>query len=404
MNNYKKFTRIHFLAIGLLCLGIILFNWLINPYNVYHSVTIEGINANKPLVTTHLRLAKAMAVEWKIPHNLILGSSTAETGLNPEHPNLEKGTYNLGLGGANIYEVKRYLQHAEAVHPINKVILAVNFFMFNAYLENREDFNDSLLRTGKKNWVSPLTKILFSTLLTYDAIRDSLQTIRQQNKPNAFLSNGQLVLNYREEQVNNLKGYRNNFLYTESFSKEAYFPKPLQTYAFFRSDKKINTFETLQEIIQICEKNNTDLTIVIAPVHVRLLETYKLLGLWPEYEQWQLNMAKIIDDHNNNYPKKPYQLWSFNKVNSITTEKLPEKDDSSSAMKWFWDPEHFKNELGNLILSEITGSQMNLAISNFSSQLSSNNLKQELIKNRAALHDWENNNQLQVEEVSAILR
>ncbi|HBD9376167.1 TPA: hypothetical protein KLD42_003092 [Legionella pneumophila] len=391
MNRFKKFSIYYLSFLLLFGFIIILFNWLVNPYDIYKSIPIQKLS-KKPQVTSHLRLTKAIATEWKKPEYLIMGSSTAETGLNPDFSAWDNShVYNLGLSGANIYEVMRYLQHAEAIKPVKKIILVVNFFMFNAYVDNRDDFNESLLHVDFNGNKNPHTvNTIFSTLLSFDALKASLETIKNQHKRNAFLSNGQLVHDYREEQIQQLKGYKNNFLYTENYSKASLLPSPHNQFSFINPVKGIDTIAYLQKIITICENNHTELILILAPEHVRLLETYKLLDLWDTYEQWQKELMKIIAAHNQKYPNLKFALWGFNNINSITTEQLPDKDDVITKMHWFWDPQHFKNELGNLILLMILRLKDESGISHFSTLLTENNIQKKLENDRLELIKWEN--------------
>ncbi|HAT2056335.1 hypothetical protein SCJ60_06065 [Legionella pneumophila serogroup 9] len=400
MNRFKKFSIYYLSFLLLFGFIIILFNWLVNPYDIYKSIPIQKLS-KKPQVTSYLRLTKAIAIEWKKPEYLIMGSSTAETGLNPDFSAWDNShVYNLGLSGANIYEVMRYLQHAEAIKPVKKVILVVNFFMFNAYVENRDDFNESMLHVDMNGNKNPRTvNTFFSTLLSFDALKASLETIKNQHKRNAFLSNGQLVHDYREEQIQQLKGYKNNFLYTENYSKASLLPSPHNQFSFINPVKGIDTIAYLQKIITICENNHTELILILAPEHVRLLETYKLLDLWDTYEQWQVKLTDAIDSHNQKYPDSKFSLWGFNNINSITTEKLPEKNDSSTKMLWFWDPYHFKNELGNLILSTVLKLKDESQISNFSLLLTKNNIQNKLAHDKEALTRWENTHRNEIIEL-----
>ncbi|MBL7525460.1 hypothetical protein I5282_02590 [Legionella sp. 30cs62] len=361
--------------------------------------------SRKPMVTSHLRLAKARAVEWKKPQTVIMGSSTAETGLDPEHPDwINKPVYNLGLSGANIYEVMRYLQHAQSIKPLKTVVLTVNFFMFNAYSKNRVDFSEEILNIDFNGNLNPKsTTAYFSTLLTYDAINASLFTIKNQDKKNAFKNNGQLVHNYRNDLVNQLKGYRNNFISAERYNRSSFLPPPANKYAFYDLKNNIDTMNYMKKIIEICETNNTELVIIIAPEHVRLLETYKLLGLWEQYEQWQSKLVSLVNYHNMNHPNLQYALWSFNNINQFTTEPLPVKDDHVTKMQWFWDPLHFKNEFGNLILSSILNPQFKSNIINFRSDLTKANLSSEFEKIRSDLNRWESLNSDQTQEIKQIL-
>lgn len=400
MNHFKKFSLSYLGFLTFFIVVIVGFNWLINPYNLF-SPSFTQL-AKKPMVTSHLRLVKARAIEWKKPDIIFLGSSTAETGFNPHFLKCwNKSTvYNLGLSGANIYEVTRYLQHAQSVKPLKQVVLLINFFMFNAYLSNRDDFNESFLKVDSQGNENSLSiNNLLSTLLSYDAVKDSIETIKNQNTQNAFKEDGQLIHNYRKTQVNQLKGYRNNFLYTESYAKTSFFPPPQQKFDFINSEKHINTFDTFQKIISLCEQHNTKLIIILAPEHVRLLETYKLLGIWKLYEKWQREITKLVERHNLNYPNLTYSLWSFNKINQLTMEQLPKKDDNDTEMKWFWDPYHFKNQLGNLILSIVINKKELPNLSNIATLLTLNNLPNELKKTNAQLAIWEKNHPEDISEL-----
>ncbi|HAU0282658.1 TPA: hypothetical protein JBF45_17140 [Legionella pneumophila] len=263
--------------------------------------------------------------------------------------------------------------------------------MFNAYVNNRDDFNESLLHVDFNGNKNPHTvNTIVSNLLSFDALKASWETIKNQHKGNAFLSNGQLGHNYREEQIQQLKGYKNNFLYTESYSKASLLPSPDNQFSFTNPVKGVDTITYLKKIITICENNHTELILILAPEHVRLLETYKLLDLWDRYEQWQKELVAIITTHNQKYPNSKFALWGFNNVNSITTEQLPDKDDTETKMHWFWDPQHFKNELGNLILSMVLKLKDESGISHFSTLLTEDNIQRKLENDRLELNQWEN--------------
>ena len=131
---FITFLRIIARGTAISMLVVVLMNYLIDPYSIYSAPRLDGINSNKPLLFKYLRLTKAHAIMRKQPDALILGSSRTEHGLDPEHPALinKYNSFNLALTGASIYENLRYLQHANAVNPLKKVVLAVDFFQFNA--------------------------------------------------------------------------------------------------------------------------------------------------------------------------------------------------------------------------------------------------------------------------------
>lgn len=402
MNNFKRFTLVYVSIVFLCTLLIGCFNWIVNPYGIYQSLNIKSVK-NKPLVSSHLRLSKAMAVRWQKPDYLIMGSSTAETGLDPTHPGWKfNKVYNLGLSGANIYEVKRYLEHAESIHRIKKVIIVVNFFMFNAYSKNRHDFDESILAIDSRGNRNQLALTTFmKTLFSYDALRASLETLNKQDTKNAFLLNGQLDHDFRQEQIRQLKGYRNNFINAEQYNKNNLLPVPEAKYSFDDDKNKIHTIDYFKEIISLCEKNNTELVVIVAPEHVRLQETYHILGLDNWYRDWLTKLTELIEQHNQKVSLQKYSLWNFNLINQFTTEQLPPTDSLSKSMKWFWDPFHFKNELGNEILNIVLNNEKDTSLLGIRMNLS--NLNEILAQYSASITDWEKRNQVSINELKQVL-
>ena len=82
----KRYLLILVLVIiaSLLCVGML--NWFVNPYSIYSSPKIEGINKDKTEFLNHLRLTKAYQVSRQKPTSIILGTSRSGRGLDPDHP------------------------------------------------------------------------------------------------------------------------------------------------------------------------------------------------------------------------------------------------------------------------------------------------------------------------------
>jgi hypothetical protein len=108
-------------------------NVLVDPFCLFPSLEIRGFNAVKPEVYSHVRMIKAHNVRFAHAKGLILGTSRAEFGLDPQHPDWRVGSvYNLALPNASIYEAQRYLEHAYTQNPVQQVVLALDLGMFNA--------------------------------------------------------------------------------------------------------------------------------------------------------------------------------------------------------------------------------------------------------------------------------
>ena len=106
-------------------------NWLVDPYGVFVPPRIAGLNAIKPAFVEHLRLTIPYAIERLRPDGLILGTSRAGRGFSTTHPSWHGlKVYNSALPAASIYEMRRLLQHAHAVHPLQRVVLGLDHRVF----------------------------------------------------------------------------------------------------------------------------------------------------------------------------------------------------------------------------------------------------------------------------------
>lgn len=399
MYIYQNYLKIYLITVLSITLTLIIFNWLMNPYGIFKSPTIQGINSVKPEISTHLRLTKSIASTWIKPQSIILGSSTAETGFDPTHPAWPfKPVYNLGLSGANLYEVMRYYQHDRAIHPPRQIVLVLDFFMSNVYLKNRVDFEENLLsvtQNEKKN--KKLSHTLFSTLFSWDASKASYKTLIAQNERNIFLPNGQLDWSYRKDHIHKLGGYHNTFLNVESQFQEMFFLGPQFNYAFKKTGGQ-STFDFLKIIFADAQKDHSSITIILSPSHVRLLEAYRLTGLWFKFENWKSQIVNLASKNKN------VTVWDFSDFNQYTTEKIPSKLDKETEMRWYWDDFHYKKELGDLILNRIFNYPPKDQPQNFGYLLTTKNLHAHLAKIRHQQYLWKQSHQTDLKELSACLK
>ena len=112
-------------------------NWIVDPFSIFGAPTIPRFNANKPDYVDHLRLTHVYRVQRIEPDCILLGTSRTGRGLAPGHPALKNlRCYNLSLPAISMYEMRRYLQHAQAIRPQRLAILALDFRVFNAVPDN----------------------------------------------------------------------------------------------------------------------------------------------------------------------------------------------------------------------------------------------------------------------------
>ncbi len=356
MKKSKDYLKMLVILIPVFVIATISFNWFMNPYGIYESPKIEGVNKLKPEFSTHLRMAKAWAVYKQKPDGIILGSSRSEYGLNPNHLGWDSQLiYNLALGGCSMYEALRYFQHAHAIKPQKQVILAIDFFMFNiSNLNNRADLETYLLINSKGDINSQLSSEKLLTLISIDALLSSIKTlIKQQTNSSetVHLSNG------KTKRINNAKiplgGHRNAFRLSYYFTITLLWFGSQNKYSFTNLKTGQSTLDYFRTFLNIAYRDNVDLRILTSPSHARLWEALYSVGLWPQFEQWKREIVRINEEVAQKYQKTPFPLWDFTGYNSLTTETVPPLDDAETEMKWYWESSHYKNALGELVLDRV---------------------------------------------------
>ncbi|MGK7888104.1 MAG: hypothetical protein AB4042_02140, partial [Leptolyngbyaceae cyanobacterium] len=189
---YRYFNRWLSGAIALWVLGIAGFNAVIDPYGLFGSPNIDGLNQLKPKQFGQVRVFKAADIIHQQPTVVLLGTSRADIGLDPSHPQLDSvgPAYNLGLLGANMHEVRQYFDHAIANQPDLKVaVIGLDFFMFNTYKTNEANFQAERLQRRHL-----LPGDIVDATLSIDAFEASAETISYNIRPlplSLFHANGQ---------------------------------------------------------------------------------------------------------------------------------------------------------------------------------------------------------------------
>lgn len=179
------------LASAIVLTLVLTLNRLANPYCLF--ATDWAPHENKPESFSHSRLMKACQVRHLRPAAVILGSSRAESGIDPRHPAWQHHpVYNLGLPGARIYEVMRYFQHACAAGEVRQAVLVLDFFAFLAESEVAKDFREDRLLTDRHGSAQSgfcLTDWT-SSMLSWDACTASITTWFAGEKGFRHLANG----------------------------------------------------------------------------------------------------------------------------------------------------------------------------------------------------------------------
>ncbi len=360
IHRYRQFN-LTVLAVtlpGLLAAGLV--NIAVDPYGVLNSPTIARINQLKPQQFSNVRLFKAADVITFQPDILLMGSSRTDLGLDPRHPALKHGqqSYNLGLVGPNMYEVKRYLDHAIANQPnIKTVVIGLDFFMFNAYKTDEADFVDS--RLGKRHL---RVQDALNVTLSVDALNSSYQTVSASVQSEAYYL-------YRND------GMRYVFRTSTESMRDRFKQSML---GYLHSDAYYGSYRLseqqlihLQEVVDLGREHNIQIEFFISPAHAAHWEILAKAGLWSEFEIWKQRLTEITP------------IWDFSGYNSITTAAI------SDDMTHYWDSSHYHKSVGDLMLNRVLSYDEDAVPDDFGVWLTPTTVDAHLTQTREARQIWQ---------------
>lgn len=370
---YRWFNVIFFVAALTPLLSVGLFNSLIDPYDIFNTPTLGGLNDSKPNKDKNDRLFKATDIIRIKPVTVFIGSSRTKQGLNPSYSALtnQQPAYNLAINGPNAYEVRRYLEHAIANQEnIKLVIFGVDFFMFNSSLMNQPTFSEN--RLEKKHIA--LQDFLNSTF-SLEALSASRETVL------ASLADA----NEKEDYGQN--GFMPNHN-IEPDATEWRFKGGIKLYFELHSDYHFSEqyFSDFKKIVELCKKHNIDLKVFISPSHATQWEAIRTTGRWQTYEQWKKELVNLV------------QVWDFSGYNSITTEPI------SDRMQNYVDNSHYTEKVGNLVLNRILSYQEHTVPNDFGVLLTPQTIESHLAQIRADRKVWAKQNPKEIELVKTIKR
>jgi len=387
--KFKSYITVSVATILTFSLSIIIVNWFIDPFNLFNSPVVEGVNKNKTEFMSHSRLGKAFRLKYSpnIYQGLILGSSRTYSSIGGKHPGWEgRNVYNLSLPGASFYELQRYFSLALATQKIEKVVLGLDFFMFNGMRKKRTDFDESsLFDQSEKTPVNKYWREVLPILYSRDTLQASYVTIQKQE--NIHFIEG---IYLGRAELSRRAGLRETFWQVEKqYIYSEWFGNAEKRFVFQDPQSNTTTFTYFEEFLLEARKHNVEVYVFISPAHARLWNALDKLGLWPKFEEWKMGLVGVLEKVDQG--RKDFSLWDFSGYNTITMEAVPNDGDTQGRMKWYWEASHYKPNVGDMILTQmlaIPRTQQNIP-EDFGVLLRSDNVKSHLENLKETGLRWE---------------
>jgi hypothetical protein len=373
-------------------------NWLVDPFSIFSAPAIARFNANKVDYVDYLRLTHVYRVERLKPECILLGTSRTGRGFSPDAPTLAKlNCYNLALPAISMYEMRRYLQDAESVHPLRRAVLSLDFRVFNAVPINSGAFVEQRLAVDSAghrqfNLFSARLPDLASSLVSLPAIRASLKTVRRQGwvkdtlAPNGYWR----PLANRYDQIAAFRAYTHN---------------SMQRFEEMRRSEEIfsSATEEFRRLLREAYGRGIEAYLIIPPSHAWHWETLWLSGLWPRFEAMKRALVRINAEEAARAGHQAYPVWDFSGSYGPSLEPPARRGET---MRWFWDPVHFKRALGDIVLERALSKAdtTDPVHPTLGVCLNSANLERHLLRLRALQKDYEGTHPMDLAEIRTLMR
>jgi len=340
--RFRTFVIQLLLGGGVAILAIGIFSRIVDPFWYYRDVSIDGINADKPLFLRFERHVKPALLARERPQAITVGSSLSEVGFNPlngvftDHGRL-KG-FNFAVAGGHWRITQCYFEYALANAPIRRAVVEVRPPM---NLPESECVGEE---AGLD--IATVGDLLFSVR----ALRASVQTIQEQGKVfGRHTPEGQyffarnvpgVELRFRDQLSQMLRERRCDPRVFKDI------PGSLPPAPKEDSGDKLN-LSGLRELVETARSNAVEMRIVVHPKHAYVYELDARCGgagnTWEALRQ----MAQLVRDASAGDGR--IQLWAFMGYNEVTAERVRD------GMKFWQDPLHLNHETGDLMFEAMFG-------------------------------------------------
>lgn len=362
--QHRRFLMWLVASFSLICLLAGCINYVIDPYGIFGTPRIDGLNARKPAAGERVRTSKPYMATALRPVTVIAGNSRPELGLDPLSScwqDADQPVFNTGIPGASFHMQTQYAKHALSAGGGKQVLLALDFvdFLENTQAKATAAPPDwvSLSRTyaGRLNirdeavseWqrFGTRAKDKLGSLFSLNTLADSLQTITQQSLPHST--------DRRADGFNPGRDYeaiiRNEGQHVLFQQKNAELSTRLARPAlglFISGQDYSESFESLKAFLSWAKREKVTVRLFVNPYHADYLNIIQAAGLWPVLEDWKRQITQIAGDFNA-------PLWDFNTLDAYSSEEPPGRGQRGKSIRWYWEPAHYKREMGELMLAKM---------------------------------------------------
>jgi len=355
MSPATRYLSAWIFATLMLLAAVAAFNLLVDPYDQFRIFDGEGFNRIKSHASQRTVLFKRKNVERMRPNALILGNSRAEIGFDPDSPAWPaalRPVFNLALPGTGPHSALDEFRRAQDINASRLVLVGLDFLDFRVDPSARIGYAPLPLQANDR--LQGLRDRI-SALLTIDALVDSLGTMKAQRDP-YLASLTDAGFNPMRDYVGiaRREGYYAMFRQRNQENAKNYARGWKSIY--LAEGRPAPAFDAVGQIISAAHDGKTAVRLVIYPYHAQTLVLFHQAGLWPAFEAWKRELAKLVE---NAPADTDVELWDFSSFVPYADEKVPGAGDTTSELRWYWEAGHFKKSLGDILLARLLDTRGN---------------------------------------------
>lgn len=380
---------------SLVVLSVLLLNALVDPYGYLGTPGIDGLTTNKPRALLHDRYFKAGLMRRKPADCLLAGSSRIGEGIPADHSAFAscREVLDVSFAGPNVAEMTGIVEAAEGRHGVSRVVLSLDFFAFNATRDPTRGGNTDTFSDGALSRLRNIVGLLGST----DVAVDSILTIAGQRTPVFYRPDGTVNQAYlagieaqRPTRSTFLRGVRGYIFH--------HLPAP--EHQFVLSQGSRQPLEELRAFLLSQHARGTSVHLFFSPAHAWQWELIDALGLWSLWEQWKREVVAANESAAAQAGRPPFPLWDFASYDGPALEDVAEDRQANRPLEHYWDPSHFKQNLGSLILTRMLEPGGDGA---FGELRTGSNVDEALARNRAQRDRWRAQHAADVVEIRSVV-
>lgn len=332
--------------------------FVVDPHGIHRIVELPWLNEIKPRASQSVVAFKYRTIEDLRPRTVILGNSRAEMGIDPKR--IETSglgvTANLSVPGSGLNVMRTIADFSWEVSRPATIVLGVEFFdcleAGAARPRTTRVPPPWPARTDQVSSIRSRIGRISSDILSLDTVADAIATIAAQYQPAAaHLRRDGFQPGRDYSHFVLVDGPRKMFQQRESETARtrARGPKSIR----YQNGDLSECFVDYEAILENARERSQHVIAFTYPYHARLLEIIRALGLWPSYEAWKVEIARIAQESRTRGAR--VRLLDFGAYHAYATERIPLEGRRQPVPMWYWESGHFKPELGDRVVERLLG-------------------------------------------------